>query len=179
MRVKEVSKSKDTRNLNLQLHSVTEEKYGRSYKDHLLEQYRLYVEMADRISSRRSSANSFFLSLNTLLVTAIGILSKFGNVNAIFNATWAAVASIGGIVLCWTWSSIIHSYKRLNSSKYRVINVIEQSLPMAPYKAEWFDLKSKKDYKYMELTSIEKWVPWVFAFLYVALIIFVSVVIIV
>jgi hypothetical protein len=29
-------------------------------RGHLLEQYKLYLEMADRISSRRQSANSFF-----------------------------------------------------------------------------------------------------------------------
>ena len=33
-----------------------------------LEQYKLYVEMADRISSRRQNANSFFLSINTAIV---------------------------------------------------------------------------------------------------------------
>lgn len=30
---------------------------------HLVDQYKLYVEMADRISSRRASANSYFLSV--------------------------------------------------------------------------------------------------------------------
>ena len=33
----------------------------------LLEQYKLYVEMADRISQRRQSANNYFLSVNILL----------------------------------------------------------------------------------------------------------------
>ena len=41
-------------------------------RGHLLEQYKLYLEMADRISSRRQSANSFFLSLNTALVALVG-----------------------------------------------------------------------------------------------------------
>jgi len=41
-------------------------------RGHLLEQYKLYIEMADRISSRRQSANSFFLSLNTTLVALGG-----------------------------------------------------------------------------------------------------------
>lgn len=40
----------------------------------LLEQYKLYVEMADRVSARRGSANTFFLTLNTTAVTAIGVL---------------------------------------------------------------------------------------------------------
>ena len=44
--------------------AMNPEKYGEKYKEHLLEQYKLYVEMADRISGRRQTANSFFLSIN-------------------------------------------------------------------------------------------------------------------
>ena len=39
-----------------------------------LEQYKLYVEMADRVSARRGNTNTFFLTLNTTAVTAIGLL---------------------------------------------------------------------------------------------------------
>src|SRR5687768_16913613 len=35
------------------------------YQAAILEQYRLYVLMADRISARRALANTFFLTLNT------------------------------------------------------------------------------------------------------------------
>jgi hypothetical protein len=31
----------------------------------VLEKYKLYVEMADRVSARRGLTNSFFLALNT------------------------------------------------------------------------------------------------------------------
>ena len=43
----------------------------------LLEQYKLYVEMADRISARRGLTNSFFLTLNTGIVALVGALKKF------------------------------------------------------------------------------------------------------
>src|SRR2546426_1964670 len=39
-----------------------------------LEQYKLYVEMADRISARRQTANEFFLSVNTVIVALLGYL---------------------------------------------------------------------------------------------------------
>ena len=38
---------------------------------HLLEQYKIYVEMADRISHRRAVANTFFLTFNTAVVGAL------------------------------------------------------------------------------------------------------------
>ncbi len=43
----------------------------------LLEQYKLYVEMADRISARRGLTNSYFLTLNTGIVALVGALKKF------------------------------------------------------------------------------------------------------
>ena len=41
-----------------------------------LEQYKLYVEMADRISARRGLTNTLFLTLNTAIFAAIGALWK-------------------------------------------------------------------------------------------------------
>jgi len=70
---------------------VNEEKdYGDKYKSHLLEQYKLCVVMADKISSRRATANNFFVSLNTLLITVIGILSRLGSSFAAFYFWWVA-----------------------------------------------------------------------------------------
>ena len=39
------------------------EEYGDKYSDHLLEQYKLYVEMTDRVSQRRERSNQFFITL--------------------------------------------------------------------------------------------------------------------
>jgi len=38
------------------------------YKKQLFEQYKLYVDLADRISQRRSTANSFFITANAALL---------------------------------------------------------------------------------------------------------------
>lgn len=37
----------------------------------LLEQFKLYVDSADRVSDRRGVANTFFLSLDSLVVVAL------------------------------------------------------------------------------------------------------------
>ena len=44
-----------------------------AYQSAIMEQYRLYVEMADRVSQRRALANSFFLTLNTAIFALIGV----------------------------------------------------------------------------------------------------------
>ena len=135
------------------------------YKDHVLEQYKLYVEMADRISARRSTANTFFLTLNTLLVGALSVCAeKFSSLSVI-------VLCISAIVLCYVWKSLINSYRQLNTAKFTVIGEFEKKLPSSPYwSAEWSALGEGKDpKKYKQLTSVEKWVPIVFICLYLLL----------
>ena len=48
----------------------------RSDRNLVMDQYKLYVELADRVSARRALANTFFLTLNTAIFTAIGIFWK-------------------------------------------------------------------------------------------------------
>ncbi len=55
-----------------QLLGVKKSEYGEAYRGHVLEIYGRVVEMADRVSQRRQSANSFFLSLNSALVAFVG-----------------------------------------------------------------------------------------------------------
>lgn len=154
------------------LFAIKEESYGSSYKKHLLEQYTLYVEMADRISARRSKANTFFLSVSTLLVTAIGILAKFESDFGSLNLWWVLITSFAGILFCWTWLSTINSYRQLNTGKFKVINTIESRLPLAMYDAEWLFLKPKTGVsRYKQLTVVETLVPKIFGRVYFALMI--------
>ncbi len=45
----------------------------------VLDLYKMAVEMADRVSARRAGANSFFLTLNTVLAAVVGIVSSARN----------------------------------------------------------------------------------------------------
>ena len=64
----------------------------------------------------------------------------------------------------------MHSYRQLNSGKYKVVHLLEQMLPVAPYDAEWVALGEGRDKKlYRPLTRVEKWVPRCFALLYILL----------
>lgn len=143
------------------------------YKEHLLEQYKVYVEMADRISARRNLANVFFLSLHTIIFTALGFsLEKI----ELINPKWLLLFPIFGIlVFCWVWWRLVNSYRCLNTAKYKVIGELEKELPKSPYwSMEWKELGEGKDSsKYVPLTSTENWVPFVFGFLYVCLAVYI------
>jgi len=139
----------------------TEKTYGADYKAHCLEIYKMYVERADAISSRRESANTFFLSVNTVLIGLIGYLDNTQQ------CTKLAIG-VAGVILCYFWYRLLLSYKGLNSAKFQVVHEMEKILPLSPYDAEWEVLgRGKKSDLYKPFTHIEIVVPWVFLALHV------------
>ena len=71
--------------------------------EHVLEQYKLYVEMADRISARRATANTFFLTVNTVVVGAVALCADSVPRLA------AVVVCVAAVVLCYVWQRLITS----------------------------------------------------------------------
>jgi len=45
------------------------QEYGEKYQDHLLEQYKLYVQTSQQVSEKRQNSNNYLLTLNSSLVT--------------------------------------------------------------------------------------------------------------
>ncbi|MCK5602271.1 hypothetical protein KAR91_10390 [Candidatus Pacearchaeota archaeon] len=159
--------------LESELYSHTsKDTYGTGYEDHLVEQYRTYVEMADRISERRANANSFFLTVITVLVSVMAIVHGFGTQTEDILGSWLIIVSIIGVILCYGWYRILESYRQLNSGKFKVIHIIEKRLPIAAFRCEWLALgEGKRPDIYHPLTNVEKRVPVVFAILFIALIV--------
>jgi hypothetical protein len=138
------------------------------YSDHLLEQYKLFVKMADKVSDRRQLANTYFLTVNSLLVTIYGILA--GSTAVVHQKLWQYCVPAAGLLLSITWARLIQSYRELNSGKFKVIHLLEARLPASMYKAEWGFLEEGSGAKYLPFTHVARYVPWVFSALYIVLI---------
>ncbi|MDV7246222.1 MULTISPECIES: hypothetical protein [Rhodococcus] len=138
-----------------------------TYESAVLEQYRLYVEMADRVSARRGLANSFFLTLNTGIFT---VLVAFGETPPQGTAWWLAIPLIAILGQCFGWFYLVRSYRLLNSAKYEVVGALEERLPASPFwRAEWWALGEGKDRsRYWPLSHIEQWVPILFGLAYIS-----------
>lgn len=148
---------------------MEKETYGEHYQAHLLEQYKLYVEMSDRISARRGQINSFYISL---LSGLLAILSLFGNKQTDFSVQGKLMfllISAVGLILCAVWLFNIRSLKRLNSAKFKVIHEIEFFLPFACYDREWKIIQQDKSRQYLQQTQLEQFIPLVLAFPYFGL----------
>jgi hypothetical protein len=146
--------------------TVTSESYGadgEKYQSAILEQYKLCVEMADRISARRALANGFFLTLNTAAFTTVGVFWKD---RPHVSPLYLTIPLFLLLALCLAWVWLVRSYRQLNSGKYAVIGALEERLPASPYwRAEWKALGEGKA-TYWPLTHLEQWVPGVFALTY-------------
>jgi hypothetical protein len=118
-----------------------------------LELYKLAVEMADRISARRGTANSFFLTVNTGLAALLGSTEL----------RW--YVAVAGVLCSLSWWALLKSYRDLNKAKFAVILAMEEQLPVRVYSGEKEHLATGR---YWELGSIERFVPWTFVLIYVA-----------
>ncbi|MFC8716192.1 hypothetical protein [Kitasatospora sp. NPDC057198] len=133
----------------------------------VLELYKLAVEMADRVSARRGTANAFFLSVQTALIAVMGL-----SFPELAQAPWwaSAALSAAGLALSATWWLQLRSYRDLNSAKFAVINGLENGLPVRIFADEWRYLKQDPvpplRNRYAELGFSERGVPWVFAAIY-------------
>ena len=132
----------------------------------LMEQYKLFVDTSERLVARRQVVNTFFLSANTLVLSALGVLAKEVPGSRVL-ATGVVAISIAAIVLCAAWKTLVRSYAQLNRGKFAVIDRLEDRLPAALFRAEWTALGKGKDPKlYKPFTHTEVVVSNIFIFIY-------------
>ncbi len=138
----------------------------------LIEQYKLYVEMMDRTSARRTDTNKFFVTLMTSLLALIALAVEKNLFSSIQNLVLLVFAAIG-LALCWVWYLSIRSFRQLNSGKCRVIHQMEQLLPFQCYEVEWKMLGEGKNPKlYQPISHVEERVPAVLAVPYFLLLVY-------
>jgi len=147
----------------------TEKEYGNDYKSHFLEQYKIYLESIEKTSDRRQSANNYFLTANTVLVSILALSFQTDFLKNIF---WFKLfVAIIGILFCIIFWFLIRAYKQLNTGKFNVLHKIESKLPLSLYDYEWEVLGEGKDKnKYYPFSHIELLIPWIFGIVYFVLV---------
>jgi hypothetical protein len=142
------------------LFAQSETQYSGNYPKDYLRMYRDFVASADAISVRRNTANGFFLTLNTAFLGARGYFEVNGDV-------FVLIQAVAGVLFCLVWWRMIQSYRTLNGSKFRVIQMMERGLPLAPYTAEEY-VNTSGPTLHLALSSVESLVPALFALLHLA-----------
>jgi hypothetical protein len=163
--------TRETEHLESRLFNQNYSELSEREAELLFEQYKLYVEMMDKVSDRRHNANSFFLSANTALVTALaGFSSLFQKSSSQSSSVGlVVVVAFAGVTFCFTWWRLISSYGQLNTGKFKIIHLLESRLPARLYAAEWVALGQGNGSVYKPFTKVEIYIPIIFAGLYIAI----------
>lgn len=152
---------------------MKQDDYGEKYQDHLMDQYKLYVEMADRVSQRRDHSNRFYSALLTGLLAVILVVAKLTGweTSVHFPAVVLLAVALVGLAICTIWFINVRSYRQLNSAKFKIVHEIEEQLPFPCYRKEWNILRPETGKKrYLQITRIEQFVPLVLSIPYLVLV---------
>ena len=138
--------------------------YDGSITATLLEQYKMYVQTADNVSSRRVATSRYLLTLSAALVAVYGLQSSVTD-----QGHWALFVPVTGVIVSLLWYRIIKSHRDLNDVKFKLIHRLEQYLPAPLFTREWNMARGGRSKSYTKVTDIERWIPLIFTVLHVVL----------
>ena len=142
----------------------TKETYDGSLTADILEQYKIYVQSAENVSSRRIATSRYLLTLSAALLAVYGI-----QLPGLNQSYWTLTVPATGMIVSVLWYCLIRSYRNLNDIKFQIIHDLEQYLPVALYKHEWKKAGQGNGKFYTAVTGIERWIPILFICLHALL----------
>ena len=126
----------------------------------ILDQYKLAVEMWDRVRARRQTVNGFYVTVNSAIVTVV--TTKLSDV--VLEIAMAFV----GIFICYLWLTILKMYRTLADDKQHVVCLLENRLPVQPFAQE---RREESRHHVRRFTVAERRLPFAFIVAYGALLI--------
>ena len=120
---------------------MTPRQYGEKYRDHLLEEYKLWVEVADRAVQRKEQTNRLFITLITALIAAtsfaIGSWPE-KQVDELIPLLPGIVGAVG-LALGFAWFVTLQAQERQIHAKFETIKKMEVALPFPVYSVEIYE----------------------------------------
>ena len=117
------------------------------------EQYKLFIESAEKNSDKRITQNNIYLTINIAFISYIS--------TKVLDLKQNIIMTIIGILICIVWLCTINNYAKRNKVKFEIINESEYG---TLYKEEW-----KRINILTSLTTYEKISSVIFIILYIAL----------
>lgn len=134
------------------------------YHQLLMEQYKAYVEMADRVNARRSLAHTYFMTFHVIILGALGLVLSHEQI--VHRVGFLLFPLLGLLVMCYGWWALVQYFRRMMRVKTRVIAELEKRMPSSPsWQAERKAMGRRNPYS--QLKRMEVILPIIFALLYV------------
>lgn len=127
----------------------------------VLEQYKQMLQTIESLEAKRQTLHTFFMSVNTLLLAAIGLIAKESLDKPGVTAGITLLAALGVEFSC-IWLAQILSHEEVLKSKWTVFNDLERALPSRPFGEEYALLGSS----FVSFSKIECRVPKAFRRVY-------------
>jgi len=122
------------------------------------EQYKMFVESAEKISEKRVNQNNIYLTFSLFIFSFISVSTLPQKTLYIFCAL--------GIIIAITWFFTIDNYRKRNKVKYAIINEYEKENGL-----KWFAEEEKRISVLPDLTFLEKILPVIFIVIYIIILI--------
>ncbi len=135
----------------------------------LLEQYKVFLSTSEALVERRQNVNNFYITINTIIISLAGTIIAL-DIELKYKMIIGIIIGFIGFILSISWMNILVSYGNLNSSKMKIISLIEKYLPASLYDTEWEALSDTlNNKKYISFTDNEKFIPKIFVQVYIAI----------
>lgn len=135
------------------------------------DEYKFFAESTLHLSERRQESTQTYLTVNTIVVAALGFLLK----DVSFPGWGLVLVSLPffliGVLACIIWHRIITQYKALAGWRYNQLIEMEQAMPQTHqlYLKEWEDFfKPQAGKRLASFSELELWLPRLFLGLYIA-----------
>lgn len=114
--------------------------------DLLVEQYKIMVGSAEKVTEQRLKVNNLFFTVTTSILSLSFVLGKELDFS-ILGALGMLVMTAMGYFVTKSWEKLINSYGKLNTGKFILIDEIEKELKTNIFQREWSILIEKIKYE--------------------------------
>ncbi|VVB64875.1 Uncharacterised protein [uncultured archaeon] len=139
-----------------------------------LEEYKFFIDDTARFSERRQTISNIYMAVNSLLLTAIGLVVKDLAIQSYWNLFLTIPLVLAGIAVSLWWSQLIYRYKELVRFRIKVLRKMEDemtnSIKMYHLEDELYPVDANGNPipgKGLNLSDIEGMLPKLFIILYI------------
>lgn len=93
------------------------------------EEFQFAFDHVEKLLDRRQSMTSFYLSVNTGIFAAIGLLLKHPATTGVWLRFSILMLLCAGFIACWIWRSLLRQYEILLDWWYTGLRELERSMP--------------------------------------------------
>jgi len=139
------------------------------------EEYKLFVKDSARFTERRQTISNTYVTVNSLLLAAIGLLIKDIGARGIWTLLLPLPLVAAGIAVSLWWRQLIHKYKALVGLRINALREMEElpemaeSVKMYHIKDELYPRDAEGNMipgKGLNFSDLEVRLPWLFLVLY-------------